>query len=286
MIRVVDLSYTYPHAKEQTLKRLNFDIDEGEIFGFLGPSGAGKSTTQNILIGLRKAYEGHIEVFDRELRTWGQDYYERIGISFELPNHFLRLTATENLSFFRSLYTGETLPAETVLDWVGLAADADKPVSDFSKGMKIRLNVARSLIHKPALLFLDEPTSGLDPTNARSMKNLLMRLRDEGTTVFISTHDMMVADELCDRVAFITAGQIDLIESPTLLKKKFGERKVVVEYLAEDEELKQQSFDLDGLQGNAAFIEVIQSANRIETIHTQESTLEKIFIQVTGHTLS
>ncbi len=286
MITVENLAYTYPGAIQETLHGLNFEIAEREIFGFLGPSGAGKSTTQKILIGLLKEYDGTIEVMNREVSAWGPDYYEHVGVSFELPNHYLKLTALENLNHFQSLYSGETLDPMEVLEWVGLKEDADKKVADYSKGMKIRLNVARSLLHKPKVLFLDEPTNGLDPVNARKIKDLVLELRSRGTTVFMTTHDMMVADELCDRVAFITAGHISVIDAPSALKKHYGKRAVRVEYVNGTQEIQHQEFPLDGLGDNSAFINLLKSANRVETIHTQESTLENIFIEVTGQGLS
>jgi fluoroquinolone transport system ATP-binding protein len=286
MITVKNLTYTYLGANKETLHGLNFAIAEGEIFGFLGPSGAGKSTTQKILIGLLKTYGGSIKVMGREVSAWGQDYYEHIGVSFELPNHYLKLTALENLNYFRSLYSGATHDPMQVLEWVGLTEDADKKVADYSKGMKIRLNVARSLIHKPKLLFLDEPTSGLDPVNARKIKDLIGDLRQQGTTVFVTTHNMAVADELCDRVAFVTAGNISVIDAPHTLKKRFGTRSVEVEYVNGTQEIRHQEFPLDGLGNNPAFVNLLQSASRVETIHTQETTLENIFIEVTGQELS
>lgn len=285
MIAVRDLTYTYPGAQEETLHGLNFEIEEGEIFGFLGPSGAGKSTTQKILIGLLKTYGGTIKVMGRDVSGWGQDYYEHIGVSFELPNHYLKLTALENLSYFQSLYGGATQDPMDVLTWVDLQDDANKKVADFSKGMKIRLNVARSLIHKPKVLFLDEPTSGLDPVNARRIKDLILDLRRGGTTVFVTTHDMMVADELCDRVAFITAGNINVIDAPTALKKQYGQRSVRVEFLNGSEDVQHQDFPLDGLGNNSDFIRLLKDAH-VETIHSQETTLENIFIEVTGEVLT
>ncbi len=286
MIEVNNLTFTYPGSTAETLHGLNFKIAEQEIFGFLGPSGAGKSTTQKILIGLLKTYGGTIRVMGKELKAWGQEYYEHIGVSFELPNHYLKLTARENLSYFRSLYRGATVEPIEVLDWVGLKDDADKRVANFSKGMKIRLNVARSLIHQPKLLFLDEPTSGLDPVNARHIKDLILRLRDQGTTVFVTTHDMMVADELCDRVAFVTNGKISVIDTPDRLKKQYGKREVQVIYQNGAPQLEKQTFPLDGLGDNEEFVRLLKSAQRLETIHTQETTLEKIFIRVTGEELA
>ena len=286
MINVENLTFTYPGAKSPAVKDVSFAIAEREIFGFLGPSGAGKSTTQKILIGLLKDYQGHISVMGRELRTWGPDYYEHIGVSFELPNHYLKLTALENLKYFQSLYSGETYDPMQLLQWVGLAEDADKKVSDYSKGMKIRLNVARGLVHRPKLLFLDEPTSGLDPVNARKIKDLILQLRDDGTTVFVTTHNMSVADELCDRVAFITQGIINVIDAPLTLKKQYGKRNVQVEYLNGSQAVEQQEFPLDGLGENGEFINLLKTARRLETIHTQETTLENIFIEVTGQELT
>lgn len=286
MISVNNLTFTYPNASEQTLHGLNFEIAEREIFGFLGPSGAGKSTTQKIIIGLLKHYGGSITVLNKEIREWGQDFYEHIGVSFELPNHYLKLTALENLNYFQSLYSRDTHDPMQILDWVGLKADADKLVSDYSKGMKVRLNVARGLLHKPRVLFLDEPTSGLDPVNARKIKDLILRLRDDGTTVFVTTHNMTVADELCDRVAFINSGQISAIDAPSTLKKQYGKREVTVEYLNGSKQPTEKQFPLDGLGENNEFLQLLKSGNHIETIHTQETTLEKIFIEVTGEELT
>lgn len=285
MITVKELRYTYPKATKEVLHGLDFSIDEGEILGFLGPSGAGKSTTQKILIGLLKGYQGSVTVLGRELSRWGSDYYEQIGVSFELPNHYLRLTARENLSYFRSLYSGSTRDPMQVLEWVGLAEDADKRVSTFSKGMKIRLNVARSLLCQPRLLFLDEPTGGLDPVNARHIKDLILEQRAQGTTVFVTTHSMELADELCDRVAFINTGSISLIDAPTALKRRYGRRLVTVEYKNGAQETETREFPLDGLGDNTDFINLLRTAERLEAIHTQETTLESVFIQVTGQEL-
>ncbi len=221
---------------------------------------------------------------DRELNDWGPEYYEQIGVSFELPNHYQRLTARENLEHFASLYQKETLPPEVVLDWVDLMSDADKRVSEFSKGMKIRLNLARSLIHRPRVLFLDEPTSGLDPVNAARVRNLILRLRDEGATILLTTHDMLVADRICDRVAFLTEGTIHTIDAPAALRKQHGKRTVLVEY-AHGKDLKSEEFPFDGLHENAEFTRLLRETH-IETIHSQETTLDQVFIDITGEELA
>jgi fluoroquinolone transport system ATP-binding protein len=232
MIYVNDLTFTYARAAAPALQSLEFSAAQGKIFGFLGPSGAGKSTTQKILTGLLQNYQGEVQVFGRDLKSWGSDYYERVGVSFELPNHFLKLTALENLTYYRTLYSGKTLEPQLLLEKVGLGEDGKMPVGQYSKGMKARLNVARSLINDPELLFMDEPTSGLDPVNARRIKNLIQEQKEAGKTIFLTTHNMNVAEELCDRVAFIVDGRIRLVDSPRQLKIAHGQSLVRVEFQA------------------------------------------------------
>jgi fluoroquinolone transport system ATP-binding protein len=285
MITVNHLTYTYPNTTAPAVKNITFAVDEGEILGFLGPSGAGKSTIQKVLIGLLKGYAGQVQVMGRDLATWGRDYYEQIGVSFELPNHYLRLSALENLNYFRSLYQGATDDPQTLLERVGLAESGKDLVSTFSKGMKNRLNFARSLLNKPKILFCDEPTSGLDPVNARMIKDILLEQRRQGTTIVVTTHNMMIADELCDRVAFILDGDIKLIDQPKTLKVRHGKRVVHIEYRDEKARPTHMDFAMDGLGHNPHFLALLQQ-HPIETIHSAETTLDDIFIQVTGRTLA
>jgi fluoroquinolone transport system ATP-binding protein len=285
VIEVSDLVYTYPTATEPAVRSIDFSIEKGEVFGFLGPSGAGKSTTQKVLIKLLRDYKGEIRVFGKDLNSWDNSYYERVGVAFELPNHYQKLTALENLELFRSLYSGETQDPLSLLEMVGLKDDANMRVGQFSKGMQMRLNFVRSLLHKPELLFLDEPTTGLDPVNARKIKQIIRQLQQEGHTVFLTTHDMNVADELCDRVAFMVDGQIELIDSPRNLKLQHGRRLVRVEYHQNGQGAQFSEFALEGLGDNVSFMQVLKE-NQIETIHTQEATLEDIFIQSTGRSLT
>ncbi len=283
MIQVNQLRFHYPGCNQPTLKDLDFEIAKGEILGFLGPSGAGKSTTQKILIGLLKEYLGTITVLDKDLKTWPSDYYEKIGVCFEFPNHYLKLTALENLLYFQSLYNGKTADPRQLLEQVNLGADIDLRVSQFSKGMKIRLNFARSILHNPELLFLDEPTAGLDPVNSRIIKEIIKQKKNEGVTIFLTTHEMITADELCDRVAFLVDGKIRLIDSPRNLKLQYGKRSIRVEYRL-DHQTESQEFPLTSLGENETFLKLLRE-REIETIHTQETTLENIFIQVTGRSL-
>jgi len=284
MIEVADLTYGYPGASRPAVRELNFQIGRGEIFGFLGPSGAGKSTTQKILTGLLKGYAGRVAIFEKDLAAWGPDFYERIGVSFEVPNLFLKLTALENLAYFRALYSRQTLEPDQLLEMVGLREDGKMLVAHYSKGMKNRLTVARALLHNPDILFLDEPTSGLDPVNAQRIKELVRLQKQAGKTIFLTTHNMAVADELCDRVAFLVDGQIRLIDAPRELKLQYGRPTVRVETLERGRVLA-EDFSLQGLGSNPGFLSLLQH-KQVQTIHTQEASLEDIFIQVTGRSLA
>lgn len=284
MIEVTSLHFAYAGSNVAAVRGLDFTVERGEIFGFLGPSGAGKSTTQKILIGLLQGYTGHASVRGKEVASWSADDYERIGVSFETPNHFLKLTGLENLRYFAALYENETRPAAALLEAVGLNEDGDKPVGHYSRGMKCRLGIARSLLCNPELLFLDEPTSGLDPVNAHRVKEIIRAERDRGCTVFLTTHDMSAADELCDHVAFIVDGRIACIESPRSLKLRHGERTVRVEYQS-DNGTAHHDFALDGLGDNTAFQRLLRERD-VQTIHTREAGLADIFIQITGRRLA
>ncbi|WP_231187054.1 ABC transporter ATP-binding protein [Haladaptatus sp. DYF46] len=284
VIEVADLQYRYGGSETPALRGVDFDVEEGEIFGFLGPSGAGKTTTQKILIGLLDDYEGRATVLDREVKEWGPDLYRRIGVSAETPNLYHKLTGRENLELFASLYGGAKRNPIELLDRVGIADAVDKRVGAYSKGMRMRLNFVRALVHDPELVFLDEPTGGIDPTNARAVRTVIEELRESGKTVFLTTHDMTVADELCDRVAFIVDGRLSVIDTPRALKLAHGEESVRVEY-RNDGVLDSAEFSTTDLGTNEAF-QTLLARNRVETIHTEEATLEDVFIDVTGETLT
>ena len=283
MITVRNLSFTYPHQAAPTIKNIDFEVEKGEIFGFLGPSGAGKSTTQKVLIRLLRGFEGEARVMGKSLRDWRHDYYEHIGVGFELPNHYPKLTARENLRFFASFYDRPVRNLMSLLDRVGLAAHADKRVEAFSKGMKMRLNFVRALMHDPEILFLDEPTAGLDPANARLIKDLIRELKHAGKTIFLTTHHMHDAEELCDRVAFMADGEIRLIDTPAQLRLRGADRKVAVRY--QDGAMQEAVFPLESLGNNAAFLNLIRSYP-VESIHSCEQRMEEVFIEVTGKQLT
>jgi fluoroquinolone transport system ATP-binding protein len=283
MISVDSLTFAYGKAPP-AVHDLSFSIPAGQIFGFLGPSGAGKSTTQKILMRLLKGYRGQVTVMGRALNDWREDYFEKIGVCFELPSNYRKLSALENLRFFGQFFRGSTVAPQTLLDRVGLSDAAHKRVETFSKGMQIRLNLARALLNRPAILFLDEPTAGLDPGNARNVRDIILEQRSLGATVFLTTHDMTVANELCDQVGFLVDGRLATVGAPATLRLEHGRRAVRVTHTL-DGLSHSDEFPLDDLGSNARFQDLIRTRH-IETIHTQEPSLEDVFLKLTGKGLA
>lgn len=278
MFQVRDLRFRYPHNNDDTIRGMSFNVQDGEIFGLLGPSGVGKSTTQKILIKLLKNYQGTVEFKGKDLRTYGKEFYEIVGVGFEMPVHFSKLTADENIRFFKGLYRKHA-DTDAIMKRLGLYKDRNKKIAEFSKGMKVRMNFVRALLNAPEVLILDEPTNGLDPTNARIVKDMIREFKEAGGTVLLTTHLMGDVDELCDRVAFMADGNIVESDDPQVLKRKYGQRIVEVEYEADSAE--KQSFDLDTLGGNEDFFTLVRN-RKIITMHSKETTLDDIFIKVTG----
>ncbi|TCK98160.1 fluoroquinolone transport system ATP-binding protein [Natranaerovirga hydrolytica] len=279
MFQVKDLQFRYPHNEEDTIRNISFEFEKGEIFGFLGPSGMGKSTTQKLMTKILTGYRGEINYMGKDLKSYDKSIFNDIGVGFEMPVLFTKLTALENLKFYRDLYP-KGADIQPLLERLGLWKDRDKKVASFSKGMKSRLNFARALINDPKMLFLDEPTSGLDPVNARIVKDMISEFKANGGTVFLTTHLMHDVEELCDRVAFITNGAIKEISSPKDLKLRYGKREVVIEY-NDVGNLVKETFDLNTISSNEKVFRILKN-NEIITIHSGETTLDDIFIKVTG----
>jgi fluoroquinolone transport system ATP-binding protein len=284
MISVNNLVFSYNHGSPEVIRDISFRINKGEIFGFLGPSGAGKSTAQKILTGQLKNYSGSVKIEGQEIRDAERSIYNKIGVAFEFPNLYDKLTAVENLKLFGSFYHCDIIDPDELLRMVDLLIDRNTLVSSFSKGMKMRLNFARSIMHNPEVLFLDEPTSGLDPVNARIVKDIISGLKQHGTTIFLTTHNMHDAETLCDRLALIYNGSLKIIGSPEDLKLQYGDKKLKVT-LTHDNLRSEREFSLVGLGSDPAFLEILKSGE-LETIHTCEASLEDIFIRVTGHSLT
>lgn len=284
MLTVKNLSHDYEGKGFFAVKDVSFSIPEGKIFGFLGPSGAGKSTVQNILIGLLPLQKGEVTYAGKSIREMDSRFFNQLGVSFEHPNLYGRLTGFENLKFFAGLFDVATQDPMKLLEAVNLTEAAHRKVSAYSKGMRQRLVFARALINNPKMLFLDEPTSGLDPNTAAIVKEIILQKKKDGCTIFLTTHSMQIADDLCDQVGFINEGSIVAMDSPRNLKLAYGERSVRVEY-GENGRVLDQVFFLDKDDDHRLFTELVQK-QKIQTIHTQEATLEQIFIQLTGRGLA
>jgi len=283
MIKVKNLYHSYSNDDNYAVNDVSFEIKKGEIFGFLGPSGAGKSTTQNILVGLLQLQQGMVEVAGYDIKHIKNNMFNKIGMSFEQSNVYSKMSGLENLEFYRKLFDVDTKDPMDLIQLVGLGGKESIKAGKYSKGMKHRLTFARSMINNPEMWFLDEPTTGLDPAIASKIKDIIRQENEKGVTIFLTTHNMYIADELCDRVAFIVDGEIRLIDSPKALKLKYGEKLVDVEYF-KDGELIKDSFSTVVKEEKDRLAAVIQKYE-IVTMHTKEATLEEIFIKVTGRGL-
>lgn len=282
MIEVKNLTFFYGKDK-QALHGLNFTVGDGEIFGFLGPNGSGKSTTQKILTGILKGNGGKVSLFGQDIATaHTQDFFQKIGVLFEFPYLYANLSAIDNLKYFSSFYPAEQLrDIGEVLEELEFKTDfLKKPVSSYSKGMRQRVSMARALINNPKLLFLDEPTSGLDPTGAVLFRKIIEEERRKGTTIFLTTHNMLDADLLCDRVAFITNGNIVALDTPKRLKEQNSSHRIVTTYLYQGRR-EEKTIEIPELEAGIPF-----PHDEIISIHSEEPTLEDMFIQYTGRGLS
>jgi len=284
MIKVKNLYHSYNNDEQYAVKDASFEIPKGEIFGFLGPSGAGKSTTQGILTGLLPLQQGEVTVAGFDVKTIKRSMFNKIGMSFEQSNVYSKMTAKENLDFYKKLFDVETRETEELLKLVGLHDKANVRAGEFSKGMKHRLTFARSMLNNPELWFLDEPTTGLDPAIAADIKDIIREQNQKGVTIFLTTHNMFIADELCDRVAFIIDGEIKLIDSPKKLKLAYGEQLVEVEY-QKNGEVATETFSTV-LEDDKKRLQDVIAKHAIQSMHTKEATLEEIFIKVTGRGLA
>lgn len=281
MIQVNNLSFGY--TKDTTIIHdMSFSVGKGEIFGFLGPSGAGKSTLQKVLNGMLLTYQGSAIVNGVECKKRTRAFYEEIGVDFDSSTMYDKLTARENLKFFASLYQKPTRDIDELLALVGLEKDGDKKVGAYSKGMKARVNFIKTLIHNPKLICLDEPTSGLDPTNSRIMKDLILKEKENGKTILITTHNMQDATELCDRVAFIVDGQIKALDTPHNLIMSRGATKVT--YSWRDTVEHSASCELSKISEDQK-LQALIANNQLLSIHSSEPTLNDIFMDITGRKL-
>lgn len=280
MIQVKRLNFSYKKGTP-ILKDINFTVEKGEIFGFLGPNGSGKSTTQKILTGLLSDYVGEVKIAGKEIKEQGIEIYKDIGVLFELPYLYTSLSAVDNLKYFGSFYPKEQLrDIDDVLELVDLKKDyRRKAIKRYSKGMRQRTNFARVLMSNPKILFLDEPISGLDPSGAILFKRIIREEQSKGTTIFITTHNMYVADELCDRIAFIIDGNIKAMDTPKKLKS-IEERDIVEIEYEFNGVTEQVTLHTNEILNGFPF-----EYDYIKSIHTKELSMEDVFVKVTGRGL-
>lgn len=278
MIEVKSLAKVF--ANQPALENVNFNVKKGETFGLLGPSGSGKTTTIKILTGQLLPTAGEACVFNVPVGSLNKPIYRgRFGVLTDNSGLYQRLSINDNLKLYCQLYDLPLKRIKEVLEMVNLANEGKKNVAKLSKGMIQRVILARAFLHEPELLFLDEPTSALDPTNAKHIYGGLRALNEKGTTIFLTTHNMSEAELLCNRVAFLHKGKIQLLDQPKKLRQRFSDASICLE-LKDGREIM--------LQGGAAGAKVIyqyMAADQVVSIHSNEPTLGDIFVEVTGREL-
>jgi ABC transporter, ATP-binding protein len=256
------------------LNNISFVVNEGEIFGFLGPSGSGKTTMINILIGQLPANSGKTELLGKDSQKLLPSDFEELGLVGDTSGYYEKLSLYKNLLFFAKLYDTSTNRIEEILKQVDLYDSKDTPAEKLSTGMRQRMLLARALINYPKVLFLDEPTSGLDPTTSKKIHKLLQELKEKGTTIFLTTHDMNEATLLCDDLALLNKGHLVEQGSPKDIIQKYNtEKKVELTYSDTSREI----INFEALKE--------ENYQKIMMIHSCEPTLEDIFIKLTGEKL-
>lgn len=285
MTAIVAEELTYSYGDLVAVDQINFCVEVSEIMGFLGPNGAGKSTVVKMLSGQIKPKAGKATVLGLDIAKHPKQVQAQSGICFEITNLYEEMSGAGNLNLFAKLFGVKDFNADALLERVGLGGRGRDLVSSYSKGMKQRLMVARALLNRPAILFLDEPTDGLDPVSAEAIRNIILEERERGATIFLTTHDMLEADKLSDRVAFINQGKIAAIDTPHALKQQYGKRSLKAQVARPDGRLEQREINLDHPDTPTAVTELFQR-EQVITLHSEEATLEDIFIQITGRGLA
>jgi len=281
---IVAEGLTYRYGELVAVDHISFNVAEGEILGFLGPNGAGKTTTVKILTGQLKPKEGKAILLGMDVGSNVEKVQGEIGVCFEETNLYEQMSAAENLKLFARLFGIKGFDADALLKRVDLAGRENDRVEGYSKGMKQRLMVARSLVNRPRVLFLDEPTAGLDPASSEAIRNIILEERNRGATVFLTTHDMLEADKLSDRVAFMNQGKIVALDTPLNLKQQYGKRALKAKVTNEEGKLEDREVILDSPETPKAVQELFAREN-VVTLHSEEATLEDIFIDITGRGL-
>jgi ABC-type multidrug transport system ATPase subunit len=281
---IIAENLTYRYGERVAVNQIDFQVAEGEIIAFLGPNGAGKSTTVKLLTGQLVAKEGRALLLGHDMAREAARARPYIGVGFETTNLYEQMSAVENLTLFARLFGVPNFQALALLEKVGLANRGHEKVEGYSKGMKQRLMIARALVNRPRVLFLDEPTDGLDPVSSETIRSIIRDESRSGATVFLCTHDMLEADKLSNRVAFMHQGKIVALDTPAALKQAYGQRVMKVEVACEDGSVQVREVILDRPDTGAALQQLFEG-ERVITAHSAEATLEDIFIRLTGQGL-
>jgi ABC-2 type transport system ATP-binding protein len=281
MIISDNLSRAY--GRREVVTNSSFEVQRGEIFGLLGPNGAGKTTTIRMLSGQIDPSRGKAIVAGYDVVRQRQQLKQHIGVVFEDQNLYERLSARQNLAFSCWLYGLPEKRIDEVLALVGLRDRARDPLNKFSNGMRQRIMIARALLHRPQVLFLDEPSRGLDPIAAHAIRETIIQLSKEGMTILLTTHLMEEADQLCQRVAFLVNGKIVANDTPRNLKIRHGQRTLRVLLNQQNRNITsiEKTLSLDAAEDQARLAQWMQEG-LVQTIHSNEATLEEVFIEVAG----
>jgi ABC-2 type transport system ATP-binding protein len=276
---------TYRYGALTAVDGISFEVRRGEVLGFLGPNGAGKTTTVKMLTGQLRPTAGRATLLGLDVSRHTNRVQAQIGVAFETSNLYEQMTGVENLVLFARLFGVKNFDAQTLLEKVGLSGRGRERVAGYSKGMKQRLMLARALVNQPRILFLDEPTDGLDPVSSDTIRGLISEAASHGTAVFLTTHDMLEADKLSQRVAFINQGKIVALDTPHALKQQFGRRALKAQIECPDGRLETREVVLDR-PGTPQAVAQLFERERVMTVHSAEATLEDIFVRITGRGLT
>ena len=281
---IVAENLAYWYGDLVAVDHISFSVAEGEILGFLGPNGAGKTTAIKMLTGLMRPKAGKAILLGLDMAKNTEKVQGDMGVCFESTNLYEQMSALENLMLFARLFGIDGFDPHALLKRVGLDGREKDRVETYSKGMKQRLMVARSIINRPRVLFLDEPTAGLDPSSSESILEIIQEERKRGATVLLTTHDMEEADKLSDRVAFMNKGKIAALDTPHNLKQQYGKRALKARVTAADGKLEDREVIMDTPE-TAKYVQELFASEQVVTVHSEEATLEDIFIKITGRGL-
>ncbi len=277
-VTVENLSVSFSDIR--VLRQITCKVEEGEIFGLLGPSGAGKTTLAKVLTGQLVQNGGVAKLFGKDTRKLGTKEREQIGIMMDCFGLYDRLSVYDNLAFYADIYRVPKSRIWGILKSIGLEQAGKTAVQKLSKGMKSRLSLARALMRDAKILFLDEPTCGLDPVTAREIHAVLEEQRRKGTTVFLTTHNMYEAHKLCDHVALLHEGVIVEYGNPAKICGKYNRLQKLLVTLKDG-----KTVVLENGSSAALPMKEYLEAERVETVHSTEPTLEDVFVELTGKEL-